>query len=453
LSHLLSVTQAVARPQKIHLPSMKSAKPKSPRRSSATSADTISTRQTPPPEGGTPNAPHSQIILLAVTGMSPAVLTETVWALAHPLDGKTTPAIPDRVIVLTTRRGATAMEEELLTPDQSGKSIWDALGDHLAQEGFDVANRLRFGSTRDHIQVIARYDGRKPVELEDVATEQDNEAAGDAILNALWGEVEKPGVQIIASIAGGFKTMSALLLSCVSLIGRKDDRITHVLVNSPYDNRELKPKFYYPAQSATSLCVPDGKRYSPGDAKILLMDVPFVALRKLFAKYLVAKPRSYRELVAECRETVVVLPALTPRLSFCTERFELFVNDQIVRLPPTHYMVLLFFAIARQEQKRFEKYRDAFAAYTDFLQTMLAGDKIHSREFTLQQHLKRCQEDLKKAGADSADADYRKLNKILSDIRVKLAQAKGHAMALLEALPAAGRPCLNLPPKNIRVQS
>ena len=35
------------------------------------------------------------------------------------------------------------------------------------------------------------------MELEDVATEQDNEAAGDAILNALWGEVEKPGVQII----------------------------------------------------------------------------------------------------------------------------------------------------------------------------------------------------------------------------------------------------------------
>jgi CRISPR-associated protein (TIGR02584 family) len=41
--------------------------------------------------------------------MSPAVLTETVWALAH----ETPPRIPDRVIVITTIAGRQAIEREL----------------------------------------------------------------------------------------------------------------------------------------------------------------------------------------------------------------------------------------------------------------------------------------------------------------------------------------------------
>jgi CRISPR-associated protein (TIGR02584 family) len=35
-------------------------------------------------------------------GMSPAVLTETVWALANPEDRGVTACIPSRVVVLTT---------------------------------------------------------------------------------------------------------------------------------------------------------------------------------------------------------------------------------------------------------------------------------------------------------------------------------------------------------------
>jgi len=30
---------------------------------------------------------NQEVVLLAVTGRSPAVLTETIWALAHPADG------------------------------------------------------------------------------------------------------------------------------------------------------------------------------------------------------------------------------------------------------------------------------------------------------------------------------------------------------------------------------
>ena len=109
---------------------MTPAKPKSPPRSSAKSADTNSRRESPPPEGGTPNAPHAQIILLAVTGMSPAVLTETVWALAK----ETPPVIPDRVVVITTTQGRAAIEQNLFRPskDFGGQCVWDAFRARLA---------------------------------------------------------------------------------------------------------------------------------------------------------------------------------------------------------------------------------------------------------------------------------------------------------------------------------
>ena len=50
--------------------------------------------------------------LLDVTGESPAVLTETVWALARA----TPPVLPARVIVVTTTAGAARIHQELLAP-------------------------------------------------------------------------------------------------------------------------------------------------------------------------------------------------------------------------------------------------------------------------------------------------------------------------------------------------
>ena len=61
-------------------------------------------------------AAKPQIVLLAVTGMTPAVLTETIWALAH----EKIPVIPDRVVAVTTTRGKQLMEQELLTSISNG---------------------------------------------------------------------------------------------------------------------------------------------------------------------------------------------------------------------------------------------------------------------------------------------------------------------------------------------
>ena len=49
-------------------------------------------------------------VLVAVTGMSPAIITETVWALAH----EKPVIIPDRVMVVTTARGAVDLKAQIV---------------------------------------------------------------------------------------------------------------------------------------------------------------------------------------------------------------------------------------------------------------------------------------------------------------------------------------------------
>ena len=60
--------------------------------------------------------PVPRTVLLATVGTSPAVLTETVWALAHPAKKTDERVVPDEVVALTTLRGKHEIEAMLLGP-------------------------------------------------------------------------------------------------------------------------------------------------------------------------------------------------------------------------------------------------------------------------------------------------------------------------------------------------
>ena len=55
-------------------------------------------------------------VLIAGMGTSPAVLTETVWALAH----QKKPVVPDEIVVLTTKAGKDALRA---TPSARSVSV------------------------------------------------------------------------------------------------------------------------------------------------------------------------------------------------------------------------------------------------------------------------------------------------------------------------------------------
>jgi len=286
-------------------------------------------------------SPQSEIVLLAVTGMSPAILTETVWALATAPK----PLIPSRVIALTTTAGRAEIKRQLFDPHPrfGGKSAWDSLREVLKARGVGLEGSLRFGQTPDDIRVITTADPATghSQELPDIRTPSENEAAANFLLEQVRVIVENPDTHLIASIAGGRKTMGALLYACLTLMGRETDRLTHVLVNEPFDTLR---EFYFPEQPGGSLMDREGRSHDPRKARLELADVTFVALRNLFVRELGQPAGTFSRLVDLCRANVRRSAGEHLRLEIETARPVSVINGRRLELAPREHLALLFFA-------------------------------------------------------------------------------------------------------------
>src|ERR1035437_3776941 len=296
-------------------------------------------RKTSPPESNQ----GGQIVLLSVTGQSPAVLTETVWALAQEKPA----IIPHRVVVITTTEGRDTLVKQLLSPAEN--CVWDQLRRRLEGLGHDLTGRLHFGPTPHDIRVFTIFDPKlkRNRELADIGSEEQNSAAADFIMETVRGLAMDDGVRLVASIAGGRKTMSALLFSVMSLLGKEDDLITHILINEPFESRGLKPRFYFPpAQPVTHHGTDrEGKSISISSEKanVQLGRIPFVALRNLFERDL-KKKQSYSRLVQECQRTANENARKNVRLTIRRSRREIRINDQPLTLSALQHLLLLFLA-------------------------------------------------------------------------------------------------------------
>ncbi len=279
-----------------------------------------------------------ETVLFAVLGMSPAVITETVWALARA----ERPVVPDRVVVLTTVPGRETLERTLFT---GSPCAWDRMVAALAKLGSPVAGKLKFGSAADHVRLFPDPSGRR--NLTDIAGTAENSAAADFMLHELRAFTENPDVAICASIAGGRKTMSALLMSCMSLLGRRQDRVLHVLVNPPFDGA-LTPAFLFPEKGGKHVA-PDDRVWRASSAKIELVDVPFVRMRGWYEDAFKNAPPGYAALVKGVQWRApepMVLPCLT--LDYNTGR--LLVDGRVdARLSATEFAVVTLYLQGQTE--------------------------------------------------------------------------------------------------------
>ena len=136
-------------------------------------------------------------ILVAGMGTSPAVLTETVWALAH----QEQPIVPDEIVVITTKSGKDALRKAVMSGEPS---VWERLKAALRKEKIAIDGKLVFGDTS--IRVMPDESGN---EIVDLRTGADNLRAADFMLGELRKYTEDTETTILCSIAGGRKTMSA----------------------------------------------------------------------------------------------------------------------------------------------------------------------------------------------------------------------------------------------------
>ncbi len=112
--------------------------------------------------------------------------------------------------------------------------------------------------------------------MADIKTPEQNEAAADFISKTINRFTQDDAAALHVSIAGGRKTMGYYLGYALSLFGRKQDRLSHVLVTDKYEG--LK-SFFYPTPFSHVIHDRDGRALDSKDAQVMLAEIPFVRLR------------------------------------------------------------------------------------------------------------------------------------------------------------------------------
>ena len=272
-------------------------------------------------------------ILLATVGTSPAVVTETIWALAHPVKKGVERIVPDEIVVLTTLRGKQIIQSQLFGVDR----VWERLVATLKKQGLPVVGRLSFGEASIRI-----LDHDKKF-LEDIRTAGENESVANLFLDEVTRFTETAGTRLLASIAGGRKTMGALLLSCMCLRGREQDRVLHILVNEPYETR-LDPPFFFPeAKKKHAFIDPSTGRKQllrSQDARLDLVDLPFVKMRGWYQDKFKSLPPRYSDLVHAAQSSGPAATMQKPMLQFDFAHGSLSIGEIPLRLSATEFAAL-----------------------------------------------------------------------------------------------------------------
>ena len=139
-------------------------------------------------------------ILVAVTGMSPQIVTETVYALHAQQNWQ-----PDEIHVLTTQIGYDNITKALLGENGFFGRLCQEY--ELPAIQFDEQN----------IHVICDAEGKK---LADIRTPEENNLAADMIVNFIRKLCADENTELHVSIAGGRKSMGFYIGYALSLFGR-----------------------------------------------------------------------------------------------------------------------------------------------------------------------------------------------------------------------------------------
>lgn len=217
-------------------------------------------------------------VLLAVAGLSPQIVTETLYALAVQ---RKPSFVPTEVQLITTEEGAQRAQLSLLHPDTG----------HFRRLCADYGlSNITFGSEQIHV-----LKGAQGEPLQDIRSPEDNTGAADAITEIVHTLAQDEKAAVHVSIAGGRKTLGFYLGYALSLYGRQQDRLSHVLVNAPYESHR---DFYYPTPKSTLIHDDNRRRhYDAQDAIVTLAEIPFVRLREGLDRALMDGRMSFSETV------------------------------------------------------------------------------------------------------------------------------------------------------------
>ncbi|HHT7876882.1 TPA: CRISPR-associated ring nuclease Csm6 [Pasteurella multocida] len=278
---------------------------------------------------------YQRRILVSVTGMSPAVVTETLYALVVEKQ-----FIPTEIQIITTAQGKNKILTALLGIEGGRKKTTGALEEFIQDYG------KQYGIEHIHFDEscinVLQDDENNP--LNDIRTPEENILASNQIVNQIGKLCQHPETALHISIAGGRKTMGFFIGYALSLYGREQDSLSHVLVSEQFENL---PNFYYPKPYPYFINDLQGKEIDAAQAKVMLANIPWVRLGLGVSQELLNNQISYNDSVIKAQE-ILEKPSLT-FLAPIDDRIIKFGKNQI-KLSPRGYSLLLSLVIAKQKQ-------------------------------------------------------------------------------------------------------
>ncbi len=265
--------------------------------------------------------------LLATTGASPQVVTETLYAIHHANQ-----RWPDDIYLITTSFGKRKAVEGLLE-----KQHLQRLCEELQRPipAFDAS----------HVLVTPGADG---TEVEDARSLADHEALANFIMTEVRDRTASDDTSLHASLAGGRKTMTFYIGYAMSLFGRPQDTLSHVLVSEGYENI---PDFWFPTRAEPHRYVDNrGQKLDASAAQVTLAVIPFVRLRDGLPEALHNGTNSFIDTVAAIQKSLE--PA---RLEIYRESGKktptVKCGNQRVKLPPVQLAWLIWWAERAQTKE------------------------------------------------------------------------------------------------------
>ncbi|MGQ9799958.1 MAG: CRISPR-associated ring nuclease Csm6 [Ignavibacterium sp.] len=190
-------------------------------------------------------------ILICVSGLTPQIVTETLFCLAVKEKIQI-----DEIYVLTTKRGRDVilgLDEHPSTPKTAlSKEIKNLCRDYNIK-------KPKFEENDTHI-IIAKEES---IELSDIRSDKDNILFPNKVASFIREKTADSNNVLYCSITGGRKSMSVHLANALSLFARENDKLLHVLTKEEHEFKGFYPK-------------------NKNEIKDLeLSEIPFVRLRSL----------------------------------------------------------------------------------------------------------------------------------------------------------------------------
>ncbi|SOD74012.1 CRISPR-associated ring nuclease Csm6 [Alysiella filiformis] len=346
------------------------------------------------------------------------------WALACD-PNKKEKWIPDEIHILTTAHGFNLINTRLLK-----KGVFERF-----KQDYPILKNIQFDQS--YITVI-HHNGDK---LTDLKTPDDNELAADLICQAVREFTSDDNVCLHVSIAGGRKTMGFYAGYALSLYGRSQDKMSHVLVESEF---ESAVGFYYPTpkdmfveQKYTN------KRLNAKNAKVWLAEIPFVRMREaIYDKHQLKSSDSFSQVVEKINQSFGEV-----KLTLNIAEQIIVVNDKFIidDLEPKEFAFLYWFADLKKQDKEgiiapTKKWSNANKDEKDAIDNLTDEFKVYYDEF--------------KNVSDDFRMDKAIFENLKSKLKAKLEQHLGVELSQKVAIIQDGRGkpfYLNVLLKNIEI--